>query len=89
MNCLVDIKALLEQHNFKRIISEGWRLTCQGDRWTIAHDVVYLNGEPITKKQILQYMKDGPRVMPPRITKMITPKEGYENDSSSIETNDE
>lgn len=89
MHCLVDIKELLTQHNFKNITSGGWYLICQGDRWTISHDVVYLNGSPISKKEILQYLKKGPKAMPIRSAKMITPNKGYDNVSESIEVSDE
>lgn len=89
MHCLVDIKELLLQHNFKHITSGGWYLVCQGDRWTMSNDVVYLNNTPINKKEILHYIKKGPKAMPSRPAKMITPKKGYENDSESIEVDDE
>ena len=89
MNCLVDIKQLLLQHNFKNITSGGWYLVCQGDRWAIAHDVVYLNNDPVTKKEIFNYIKQGPKVMlTRRPVKMITPR-GFNHDSESIEVSDE
>lgn len=86
MHTISELKELLQQHKIRIDESLGWYLICNGDKWTMLDDVYYLNSRPVTKKDIIAYAKRGPAAKRnPAFSKKMTPKRGYENDSSSIE----
>jgi hypothetical protein len=84
MNSLSDFKVLLDKHNIKYEPNGWYILIPNGDRWTLSHDQLYLNGNPQSKQELSDYLKAGPKA-PARVAKKIKPKQGYEDDSSSIE----
>jgi hypothetical protein len=89
MHNLVDIIALFKEHDVRIIERGGWFFTTQKnndpvDRWTMSHDVTYLNDQAVGKQDVLKYAKL-PDNYVYRPSKKIAPKEGYENDCESTE----
>lgn len=93
MHNIVDILELFKQHNVRIMGYGGWYLDTQKnndpfDRWTILHDVVYRNLDPVTKAQIMAYAKSKDNYVPVQVmieenrkrAKKITPKKGYDHE---------
>jgi hypothetical protein len=90
MHTIVELRELFQQHKIRIEESMGWYLRCNGDRWTMLDDVYYLNDKPVNKKEVIAYARKGSVAKRnPAFSKKMTPKEGYEHDSESIEVDDE
>jgi hypothetical protein len=51
MHSLVELKNYLLEREIKIRKFDGWRLQVGSDVWTMAHDVLYRNNEPINLKK--------------------------------------
>lgn len=77
MHTLFDLKQLFLEYRIHIQEYMGWYLISNGDRWTLLHDVFFLNGEPISKKEIIAYAKYNKP--PARESKKIHPNKGLED----------
>lgn len=58
MNSLFDLKEAFESGKIKLKEYVGYSLTCKnGDEWTLILGQYYKNKEPMSKKQINEYIK--------------------------------
>lgn len=79
MHSISDLKELFIKSGIERIFSQGWYLDCCGDRWTMLNDVYYLNGKPVSKKDIQEYAKNPPKAQVVSL-KMMRAKDYFEQE---------
>lgn len=88
MHSIVDLKELFIKNGIERVFSQGWYLNCCGDRWTMLGDVYYLNGKPVSRKDIQEYVKNPPKARGVSL-KMMRAKDYFEqevyDDDQSVE----
>ena len=81
MHTLHDLKNLLSERGFQITSFTGWMLVCNRDKWGLLHDEFYRNGSAISRKDIMKYIKETPKVPSTlRIIKKMIPKNYKEND---------
>lgn len=57
MNSISDLKKLFNDNGMPVDESHGWYLISGKDKYTIDSEVVYKNNEPISKKDLLAFVK--------------------------------
>lgn len=60
MNSLTDAKKLFQTAGHKVTNFVGYEFMVGKDRFTLASDVVYRNGQPLSKQELIQLTKGKP-----------------------------
>lgn len=60
MNDLRTWRDILQARGIKVTNFKGWCLDADGSTWTIDYETLFRDGEPISKKQLKEYLKTKP-----------------------------
>lgn len=91
MSSLDQLKDSLRERGISIIETQGWYfVTDSFDRWTMLDGVCYLNGNPIAKKEVQEYIKNPPQPKKKGLLKMMRAKDYFNQEEvydecSSIE----